>query len=419
MRTLWPNLDGDDGLETVLEVPVPDEMFIAASNSSKSWRAVKSWLMSGRAPRPAPDYEALAVEIQSLLGVVGAPLLPLPISSDHDVKSHPFVSFDHSYRLKSSMATYIVQQYVAACGGEHALNSIENMCAVGKVKMAADVRKMKSMNKGAGEFGGFVLWHKSPALWSLELMLSAFKLSAGCDGKVAWRQTPWRASRAPPRPLRRSLQGLDPKGAADLFSNSVFIGEKKVNGDDCFVLKLETEASTLKARSSNNAEIIKHTMWGYFSQKSGLLIQLEDSHSLRIKSAGKEIHRETKTDSLIQDYRAINGVNIAHSGRTTVELSRFHDDAESHSRSRMEEIWSIEEIDFNVKGLSTDCFLPPAELRIEDLEWGDCDSGDEDRLRYKVLDKYSRNCASRSGRKKKVVAIDEHYDLDDDHSCVR
>lgn len=101
------------------------------------------------------------------------------------------------------MASYIVQQYVAACGGTHALDSIENMCAVGKVKMAADVRKT---NKGAGEFGGFVLWHKSPALWSLELMLSAFKLSAGCDGKVAWRQTPWRASRAPPRPLRRSLQ---------------------------------------------------------------------------------------------------------------------------------------------------------------------------------------------------------------------
>ncbi|XP_042024316.1 uncharacterized protein LOC121771564 [Salvia splendens] len=392
MRTLWPNIDGDDGLETVLEVPVPDEMFTSASNSSKPWRAVKSWLMTGRAPRPSPDYEARALEIQSLLGVVGAPLLPLPISSDHYIKSHP---------IEKSMASYIVQQYVAACGGAHVLDSIENMCAVGKVKMAADVRKT---NKGAGEFGGFVLWHKSPALWSLELMLSAFKLSAGCDGKVAWRHTPWRASRAPPRPLRRSLQGLDPKGTAELFSNSICIGEKKINGEDCFVLKLDTEAA-----SSNNAEIMKHTIWGYFSQKSGLLIQLQDSHSVRMK----EIHWETKTESLIQDYRTINGVNIAHSGRTT--LSSFHENnTESQSRSRMEEIWSIEEIDFNVKGLSTDCFLPPAEL-------GDCDGGDdEERLRCKVLDKCSRSCASRSGRRKKVVAIDEHYDLDDDDdSCIR
>lgn len=201
-------------------------------------------------------------------------------------------------------------------------------------------------------------------------------------------------------------QGLDPKGTAELFSNSICIGEKKINGEDCFVLKLETEA----ARSSNNAEIIKHTIWGFFSQKSGLLIQLQDSHSVRTK----EIHWETKTESLIQDYRTINGVNIAHGGRTTLWLSSFDENnTESHSRSRMEEIWSIEEIDFNVKGLSTDCFLPPAEL-------GDCDGGDdEDRLRCKVLDKYSRSCASRSGRKKKVVAIDEHYDLDDDDSCIR
>lgn len=94
MRTLWPNLDGDDGLETVLEVPVPDEMFASDSNSIKPWRAVKSWLMTGRTPRPSPDYEARALEIQSLLGVVAAPLLPLPISSNHDIKSHPIVSLD-------------------------------------------------------------------------------------------------------------------------------------------------------------------------------------------------------------------------------------------------------------------------------------------------------------------------------------
>lgn len=167
------------------------------------------------------------------------------------------------------------------------------------------------------------------------------------------------------------------------------------------MLKLEAEASTLGARSSSNAEILKHTIWGCFSQKTGLLVQLEDSHSLRIKSGGDEAHWETKAESLIQDYRTINGVNIAHGGRTTVSMS------ESHSTSRMEEIWSIEEVDFNVKGLSTDCFLPPADLQKEDEE---CGETQEDRLRYnKVLDKYSRSCASRSG-KKQVVAIDEDYD---------
>lgn len=116
-----------------------------------------------------------------------------------------------------SMALYIVQQYIAASGGQHALNAIESMCVIGKVKMAASemvggeelrVGKMKSMKQGAGELGGFVLWQKRPHLWSLELMLSGFKISAASDGALAWRQSPSRVSRGPARPLRRSLQVL-------------------------------------------------------------------------------------------------------------------------------------------------------------------------------------------------------------------
>lgn len=180
------------------------------------------------------------------------------------------------------------------------------------------------------------------------------------------------------------------------------------------MLKVEAEASpsssALKARGSNNgssSEVIKHTIWGCFSQKTGQLVHLQDSHSLRIKSAGKEVLWETKTESLIQDYRAIDGVNIAHGGRTTVWLSRYDEETGSHSRSRMEEVWSIEEVDFNVKGLSMDCFLPPADMEKEEGR------GDEGGLSYEVLGKCGRNCSSRGG--KKVAAIDEDYcDSDDD-----
>lgn len=120
------------------------------------------------------------------------------------------------------MAKYIVKQYIAAVGGETALNSIDSMYAMGKVKMATSEfcsgegklnspkGKMKSMKAlGSGEMGGFVLWQKRPELWCLELVVSGCKISAGSDGKVAWRQTPWHhshASRGPPRPLRRLLQ---------------------------------------------------------------------------------------------------------------------------------------------------------------------------------------------------------------------
>ncbi|KAH6827199.1 replication factor C subunit [Perilla frutescens var. hirtella] len=426
MRTLWPKLDGEDGLETVLEVPIPEEMF-ASCNTRNPWRTIKSWLMMR--PPPSSDFARRAAQIQFLLQVIGAPLIPLPITSPQIQILHHHNIKPHHHPIERSMASYIVQQYIAAAGGQHALNSIQSMCAIGQVKMGAAseidhfnsacaVPKMKLQ-----ELGSFVLWQKTPHLWSLDLMLSGFKITAGSDGQVAWWQTPSHHSRrAPTTPLRRSLQGLDPRSTADLFFDSVCTGEKTINGEDCFVLKLEAEAPTQRERS---VEIIKHTIWGYFSQKTGLLVQLQDSHSLRLKSSSRnEVVWETKMESLIQDYRTIDGVNIAHGGRTTVLLF----DAEScHTRTRMEEVWSIEELDFNVKGLSTDCFLPPADLNKDDddQECGgiaDCDSDNYGRLTDKALDNSTRICGSRSGRK--VVAIDEEdlelevYDSDDDELYV-
>nr|GMD59078.1 uncharacterized protein LOC109153431 [Ipomoea batatas] len=305
-------------------------MFPASKN--KSWQTMKCWM------RPQTEKSGRSAEIQLLLSVVGAPLVPIPIPS-HQACSPAGKINDHP--IEASMAKYIVHQYIAAAGGETAMNAIESMYAMGKVKMAASefisgdglgsnveggrVMKIKSVrNGGAGEVGGFVLWQRRPGLWSLELVVSGCKISAGCDGKLAWRQTPWQnsnASRGPPRPLRRSLQGLDPRSTANLFSNSICTGEKTVNEEDCFVLKLEAEAPSLKARSSSNVEIIRHTLWGYFSQRTGLLVQLEDSHLLKIKSPGAgNIFWETTMESFIQDYRTINGVNIAHAGRTAVSL---------------------------------------------------------------------------------------------------
>lgn len=144
---------------------------------------------------------------------------------------------------EDSTAKYIVKQYIAAVGGEKVLDSINSMYAMGKVRMAASefcagegsLNHHNNSSKGSGglkvnkkslriggggggfggggggEMGGFVLWQKKPELWCLELVVSGCKISAGSDGKVAWRQTPWHhshASRGPPRPLRRALQVL-------------------------------------------------------------------------------------------------------------------------------------------------------------------------------------------------------------------
>lgn len=254
------------------------------------------------------------------------------------------------------------------------------MYAMGKVKMVAsefcsgEVKngvKIKPLKTSGGEIGGFVLWQKRPDLWSLELVLSGCKISAGSDGKVAWRQTPWHRShpsRGPPRPLRRALQGLDPKATAKLFADAVCIGEKNISNEDCFILKLEAKPPSLKARSTRNVEIIRHVIWGCFSQRTGLLTQLEDSHILRIKPPGinDSIFWETTMESSIENYKDVDGVKIAHGGTTAVSLFRFGETSERHSRTRMEERWTIEEVDFNIMGLTLDCFLPPSDLNKGD-----------------------------------------------------
>ncbi|CAI0451685.1 unnamed protein product [Linum tenue] len=241
---------------------------------------------------------------------------------------------------------------------------------MGKVRMIASefetankVTKNRGSSKTA-ESGGFVLWQMNPDMWYVELALGGSKVHAGCNGKLVWRHTPWlgpHAAKGPVRPLRRALQ----RTTASMFTNARCIGEKKINDDDCFILKICADPATLKARSEGPAEIIRHVLFGYFSQKTGLLVHLEDSHLTRIQNNGGDaVYWETTINSFLDDYRPVDGVMIAHSGRSVVTLFRFGDTAMSHTRTRMEEAWVIEEVAFNVPGLSMDCFIPPAELRF-------------------------------------------------------
>lgn len=263
-------------------------------------------------------------------------------------------------------------------------------------------RVVKNRNSSkAAESGGFVLWQMHPDMWYVELALGGSKVHAGCNGQLVWRHTPWlgaHAAKGPVRPLRRALQvmcrssfvwlsflfspihdiiivlnlfllqGLDPRTTASMFTNSRCIGEKNINGEECFILKLSTDPLTLKARSEGPAEIIRHVLFGYFSQKTGLLVHLEDSHLTRIQNNGGDaVYWETTINSFLDDYRPVEGIMIAHSGRSVVTLFRFGETALSHTKTRMEEAWTIEEVAFNVPGLSIDCFIPPAELRFASM----------------------------------------------------
>ncbi|KAJ1296645.1 hypothetical protein BS78_01G318100 [Paspalum vaginatum] len=330
----------------------------------------------GRAPLVAGgDGSFRRSDLRLLLGVMGAPLAPVSASAAEPL---PHLSVKGA-PIESSSAQYILQQYMAASGGAKVLRAVRNAYAMGKVRMVASefetaTRVVRNRGGSGGaaaaavEQGGFVLWRMSPDMWYVELAVGGSKVRAGCNGRLVWRHTPWlgaHAAKGPVRPLRRALQGLDPLSTARLFADARCVGEKAVGGEDCFILKLSAGAETLRQRSEGPAEIIRHVLFGYFSQRTGLLAHLEDSHLTRIQphAGGDAVYWETTISSSLEDYRCVDGVVIAHAGRSAVTLFRFGETAMSHTKTRMEEAWTIQEAAFNVPGLSTDCFIPPADIR--------------------------------------------------------
>lgn len=402
MRKLCPNFDREDGLDTVLEVPIPEEMFTSmGSNAVLRWQNLRALMKaqsssssaidccnkssssssssgsyaSSSSSSESPQQQRLSSgsrnEFMALLKLVGSPLIPFQVQSDQAL-TRPL----KGCTIEASTAQYIIQQYLAATGGQGALNAVHSMYAVGQVKMAASEMRQGDGSvhaTGSNEVGGFVLWQKNPDLWFLELVVAGLKVSAGSNGKVAWNQSssqPCHANRGPPRPLRRFFQGLDPRSTANLFLDAVCIGEKTINGEDCFALKIEAAQNILKAQSSPNTELAHHKVWGYFSQRTGLLVHFEDTKLVRMKSirGNDSVFWETTMESTIEDYRNVDGINIAHGGKTSVTMFRYGA-AQNHKR-KIEETWRIEEVDFNICGLSMDCFLPPADLKREQ-EGGD------------------------------------------------
>eukprot|EP00250_Pteridium_aquilinum_P018274 c24016_g2_i1 orf=392-1561(-) len=341
-------------LAPLMEGPVPECRDDDGKNEG-SWLSMKFWA-KGSKKRSDPRL---------LLGVLGCPLAPVAVCSD----PFPHLSIK-DVPIESSSAQYIVQQYIASTGATRLQTSVHNSYTTGKVKMMASqyetAMKVTKVPPKSAQNGWFVLWQMMPNKWYMELALEGSTVQAGSNGKVVWRYTPWlgaHAAKGPVRPLRRALQGLDPMVTASIFVNARCVGEKRIGDEDCFVLKVSADQSTLNDRSDGPAEIIRHVLFGYFSQKTGWLVYLEDSHLTRIQATGSEaVYWETTIESTLRDYREVDGVTLAHAGQSVVTLFRFGEDSSNHTRTRMEETWNIEEVAFNVPGLSPEVFIPPAEI---------------------------------------------------------
>lgn len=357
-------------LAPLSEEPLAAEDEKLSSSSSKRSQSFRGWLRNQLSPL---FHRKSHHQLKVLLSVIGCPLSPLPI---HHLPNPPPPPPIRTTNVASS-ADYIIRQFRATTGCAKMEGAAKkSLFASGRVRVVMSDEPDGGASsagvggRGAHHRGCFVVWQMVPDMWLIELSVSGNQIVAGSDGRVAWRRTPWlgaHAAKGDVRPLRRALQGLDPVTIAAVFSPAQHVGEKVVDGEECFVLKLDADPSTLSGRSDSTAEIIRHVMMGYFSQRSGLLVHLEDSQLTRIQSPGAEaMYWETTIASRIGDYRPVDGegVVIAHSGRSTVNLVRFGFGL--RVTTRMEEAWTIDDVVFNVPGLSTDCFIPPEEVRRND-----------------------------------------------------
>ncbi|KAI3985779.1 hypothetical protein MKX01_036953 [Papaver californicum] len=367
-----------------------------SKNRKKLLGAWKSFSVCTAASKSRPDL------IRVLLGVLGCPLAPVPLLLDHSSASsnhhHPLRDLQ-GISIGASSAYYIIHQYLAATGCLKHDKIFKNMYASGTVKMVCheteigiDKGRRSGSRIGARVTGCFVIWQMNPGMWSMELVIQGGdKVVAGSNGKIVWRNTPWlgtHAAKGPPRPLRRIIQGLDPKSTANLFSKAECLGEKRIGNEDCFILRVTSHRDDVMERSNGSrGEVIRHVLYGYFSQKSGLLIHMEDSHLTKVLSVKTSssitlvgntdydadnddaegiVYWETTVGTSMRDYRDVDGLLIAHQGTSVATLFRFGESSSTmirNSRTRMEEVWKIDDIMFNVPGLSLDYFIPPSNIR--------------------------------------------------------
>ena len=87
MRKLCPNFDREDGLETILEVPIPEEMFASmGSNLALRCHNMLTWMKAQTADKwSSPIIAGRFNELSFLLYIVGSPLIPLQVRVDNSV----------------------------------------------------------------------------------------------------------------------------------------------------------------------------------------------------------------------------------------------------------------------------------------------------------------------------------------------
>lgn len=113
MRKLCPNYDKEDGLDTVLEVPIPEEMFTnMGSNGALRWQNLRALMRAQGVDKSTHLAAASNNEFMALLKLVGTPLIPFQVQPDEPltrpIKDCSIVSIYINFSSLFQNKTYIV-----------------------------------------------------------------------------------------------------------------------------------------------------------------------------------------------------------------------------------------------------------------------------------------------------------------------
>lgn len=86
MRKLCPNLEKKDGLETVLEVPIPEEMFSKmGTNAALRWKNMRNLMTADKLSAQSKVVSSNNDQFIFLLKIVGSALIPFQVQLDHSI----------------------------------------------------------------------------------------------------------------------------------------------------------------------------------------------------------------------------------------------------------------------------------------------------------------------------------------------
>jgi len=217
----------------------------------------------------------------------------------------------------------VLAKFVKATGGVEALEKF-------KTRVTEGTMEMKPMGINAK----FKLVQASPVQMKMTLEIDGMgTVEQGTDGTRAWEDNPMSGPRLLSgdelEEAKRQADFLIDAHPEKTYTEMKTMGIEKVGDAECYMVELKTKTGNPRIH--------------YYDKNSGLLV--------RMKLKAKNQMGEFETDSIVTDYREVDGVKLPYS--TTVKIP---------VGPGIEQILKIEKVSHNVE-LPKDAFKPSADVQ--------------------------------------------------------